>query len=72
MFISLVVLSDQVSLRSHLWIIGYAKDATIAFSVTADRVIIHGVTVAGLQFHHAGRGMIKLLYLLEIAITLWY
>ncbi|WP_375491222.1 hypothetical protein [uncultured Nostoc sp.] len=49
MFISLVVLSDRVSLRSHLRIIGYAKDATIAFSITADRVIIHGVTVAGLR-----------------------
>ncbi len=64
------MLSDQVLLRSHLRIIGYAKGATIAFSVTADRVIIHGVTGAGLRFHYAGKAMIELLCLLERAIAL--
>lgn len=34
-------------MRSHLRTIGYAKRATIAFSVTADRVIIHGVFTGG-------------------------
>ncbi|MEH1816392.1 MAG: hypothetical protein V7K26_14430 [Nostoc sp.] len=64
------MLSDQVSLQSHLRIIEYAKCATIAFSVTANRAIIYGVMVAGLQFHHAGRTMIELLCLLERAIAI--
>ncbi|MEH1780068.1 MAG: type II toxin-antitoxin system RelE/ParE family toxin [Nostoc sp.] len=37
-------------LRSHLRTIGYAKRATIAFSVTADRVIIHGVFYGGQDY----------------------
>ncbi len=37
-------------LRPDLRVIGYAKRATIAFSVTADRVIIHGVFYGGQDY----------------------
>jgi toxin ParE1/3/4 len=37
-------------LRPGLRVIGYAKRATIAFSVTADRVIIHGVFYGGQDY----------------------
>ncbi len=38
-------------LRENLQIIGYAKRATIAFSVQTDRVIIHGVFYGGQDYN---------------------
>ncbi|MBW4505801.1 MAG: type II toxin-antitoxin system RelE/ParE family toxin [Scytonematopsis contorta HA4267-MV1] len=37
-------------LRPGLRVIGYAKRATIAFSVTTDRVIIHGIFYGGQDY----------------------
>lgn len=37
-------------LRPNLRVIGYAKRATIAFSVTTDQVIIHGVFYGGQDY----------------------